>query len=150
MLVAVVARGVPAAAHPRTPVRTYFRVVSIVSLLALLFGSQLCMLVDCAPKPHRALHSCCAAAAQKAGRTSQAPAHECGRPCCIAIALPHAPTLDRPLTVDAHDVLTLAASEQVGFDAPVATATRARPGDSASPPASPPRFADGTRAPPLA
>jgi hypothetical protein len=131
-------------------VRPLFRVVSIVSLLALLFGSQLCMLVDCAPKPHRALHACCEAAAKKAGGATQAPGHECGRPCCIAIALPHAPELDRPALQDAHAAAMPVAAASLTLEAPVAVATRARPGDSASPPAVPPPSAARLRAPPLA
>ena len=129
------------------------RVVSIVSLLALMFGSQLCMLVDCAPKPHRALHACCEAAAKKAGRSSQAPAHDCGRPCCIAIALPHTPELDRPAAqaaYAAHHVFALAALAQLALEAPAASHTHAGAGDADSPPARPPLLAAGTRAPPLA
>jgi hypothetical protein len=130
-------------------VRTYFRVVSIVSLLALLFGSQLCMLVDCAPKAGRAQHSCCAAAASRAAKSSRTPAHDCGRPCCIAVALPHTPELDRPAAPDAHATVALLAVTLSWLDAPVVSATHERPGDTASPPAWPPRCAAGTRAPPL-
>ncbi len=130
--------------------RTYFRVVSIVSLLALMFGSQLCLLVECAPKAGHALHPCCAAAANRAAKSPHSPAHECGRPCCIAIALPHTPELDRPAARDAHAALALLAVVQSPLAAPVVTATHTRPGDTASPPAWPPRSAAGTRAPPLA
>jgi hypothetical protein len=131
-------------------VRTYFRVVSIVSLLALMFGSQLCMLVDCAPKAGHALHACCAAAANRAAKSSRVPAHECGRPCCIAVALPHTPELDRPAVQDLHAPLALLAAATPRLDAPALAATHERPGDTASPPARPPRPAAGTRAPPLA
>ena len=130
--------------------RTLFRAVSIVSLLALMFGSQLCMLVDCAPKTHRASHACCQTAADRAAKSSRAPAHDCGRPCCIAIALPHTPELDRPAARDAHTAVALLAATLSWLEAPVVAAAHERPGDTASPPAWPPRSAAGTRAPPLA
>jgi hypothetical protein len=119
-------------------------------MLALMFGSQLCMLVDCAPKAHHATHACCEAAAKKAASSSSRTAHECGRPCCIAIALPHTPELDRPAAQDARAAVAVLAVALSWLDAPVVAATHERPGETASPPAWPPRCAAGTRAPPLA
>ncbi len=130
---------------------------TVVTMLALLFGSQLCTLVNCAsPLAHGTVHACCAAAAARAathtkssGSPSSAP-HACDRPCCIEIALPHAPELDRPLATTAHALgECLAVAAELAAAPRVAPLAPSPPGDTAAPPP-PPRSAAGTRAPPLA
>jgi hypothetical protein len=127
---------------------------TVVTMLALLFGSQLCTLVNCAsPRAHAAPHACCAAAAARAATHTKAAGsapHACDRPCCIEIALTHAPELNRPLATNAHALAAcLAVAAELAAAPRVTPLAPSPPGDAAAPPP-PPRSAAGVRAPPLA
>jgi hypothetical protein len=130
------------------------RPFAIVSMLALLLGGQLCMIVDCAPRANAAAtpsHSCCATASQAGhGTPTPAPARESTRPCCIAVALTAAPDLDRPLARELHLSLACLVATFEAVSAPQIVPAPQFPGESSSPPASPPRSAAGARAPPIA
>ena len=127
------------------------RLFSIVSMLALLFGGQLCMLVDCGAKPAgaataKAEHGCCAKGAP-AGAEQQTPApHDCAKPCCMSVATSPAPELSRPEFFGAREIAVVIAAYEA---APPAVTEW--PFESRSPRlrhASPPRLAAGLRAPP--
>ncbi len=125
------------------------RVVALTSLLSILLGSPLCMLVDCAPQKPVAMHPCCAAAAAKTAHGAKAPVHECGRPCCISIALPHAPELDAPASTSTYALQAGVLAPSLVLE-PAAAHAPSPPGDDSRPPVAPPAAAAGTRAPPLA
>ncbi len=126
-----------------------FRLFALVSMLALLFGAQVCMLFQCTPKQARpAAHACCAAAAAKSAPGAPVP-HESVKPCCVQVTLAGAPTLEPPVAVDAFAPFALLAA--FAFDAaPAAAFAPSPPGDAAPPPAGPPLAAAGSRAPPRA
>ena len=125
------------------------RLFSIVSMLALLFGGQLCMLVDCGAKPAataKADHACCAKGAAS-GAAKHAPApHDCAKPCCMSAATSPVPELARPEFFGASELATaIGAYESEPAAVPVwlyeSHSPRLRH-------ASPPRLAAGLRAPP--
>ena len=127
-----------------------FRLFAIVSMLALLFGGQLCMLVDCGAKPAAAAtakadHACCAKGAASGAKHVPAP-HECAKPCCMSATTSPSPELARPEFFGAHELaVAIAAYELAPSAAPVwmheSVSPRLRH-------ASPPRLAAGLRAPP--
>jgi len=132
------------------------RLFAIVSMLALLFGGQLCMLVDCGAKAAaastaKAGHACCAKGAP-ASPAKNAPApHDCAKPCCMSAATSPVPELARPELArpeffGARDLaVAIAAYELAPAAVPVwlyeSHSPRLRH-------ASPPRLAAGLRAPP--
>lgn len=127
-----------------------FRLFALVSMLALLLGAQVCMIVQCSPKPSRpAAHACCArTAAAKSAPGAPVP-HESVKPCCVQVTLADAPTLAPPLAASVFAPLALLAT--IVFDAaPAAAFAPSPPGDAAPPPAGPPLAAAGSRAPPRA
>lgn len=130
------------------------RLFAIVSMLALLFGGQVCMLVQCSPKhAPAAAHPCCTAGApaSAAKHVPVAPAsHESARPCCIQATMASVPSLEPPAAFDClhAPAATLVAVQVVA--APRAALVPSPPGDAESPLPTPPLSAAGSRAPPLA
>jgi hypothetical protein len=128
------------------------RLFAIVSMLALLFGGQLCMLVDCGAKPAgatgataKADHSCCANGSPPAPRRRPAP-HDCAKPCCMSAATSPVPELARPDFFGARELAVAIAAYDVSLPA-----VTERPFESRAPRlrhVSPPRLAAGLRAPP--
>lgn len=130
-----------------------FQLYAVVSMLALLLGSQLCMLVDCVPgRSHAAMHACCEAAAKRMAhaRHASAPAQECARPCCHSVTLTQAPQLEAPSPEAARTLHALVAAALDPSTEIRLSRHASPPGDAATPPVSPPRSAAGVRAPPLA
>ena len=131
------------------------RLFAIVSMLALLFGGQLCMLVECGAKPAgavaaksaKAAHACCTKGSA-AGGAKHAPApHECAKPCCMSAATSPVPELARPDFLGARELTVAIADYEI---APPAVPTWLYEGHSPRlhRHASPPRLAAGLRAPP--
>ena len=135
---------------PEDSMRTHtFRLFAIVSMLALLFGAQVCMLVQCSPA-HAAgvVHSCCAKAAARSANGAPAP-HESAKPCCIQATVASAPALEPPATAQISLFAAIVVAAQLAA-APIAACTSSPPGDDRSPTSAPPAGAAGSRAPPLA
>jgi hypothetical protein len=136
-----------------------FRLYAIVSMLALLFGSQLCMLVQCSPKRATAVvHGCCdrSAASSAARQAPDAPAsHDSAKPCCIQLTVESAPSLEPPVandsrsSRDSHVPAALLIAAQL-VTAPRAALPSSPPRDDVSPHPAPLLSAAGSRAPPLA
>jgi len=130
-----------------------FRPLAIVTMLALLFGSQLCMLVQCSPKrATAAAHGCCArsAAASAAKQVPGAPvSHDSAKPCCIQVTVAGVASLEPPSAVDSHVLAAVLLAAQLVV-APRAALVPSPPGDDVSPHPTPPLSAAGSRAPPLA
>lgn len=130
------------------------RLFSIVSMLALLFGSQLCMVVQCAPgKSTSQAHQCCAKGVAKSPANSTAPdrtaSHEAAKPCCIQATTAAAPALQLPVANDLHALAAVLVAAQL-VAAPAAAPGPSPPGDDPAPRTAPPLSAAGSRAPPLA
>jgi hypothetical protein len=127
------------------------RLFAIVSMLALLFGGQLCMLVDCGAKPAgaataKAEHACCAKGAASGAAKHTPSSHDSAKPCCMSVATSPVPELARPEYFGAREIaVAVAAYELAPSAAPVwmheSRSPRLRH-------ASPPRLAAGLRAPP--
>jgi hypothetical protein len=128
-----------------------FRLFAIVSMLALLFGGQLCMLVDCGAKPAgaataKAAHACCAKGAPADAEKSAPAPHDCAKPCCMSAATSPVPELARPDFFDAREIAAVLAAYEM---APPAVTEW--PFESRAPRlrhVTPPRLAAGLRAPP--
>lgn len=126
-----------------------FRLFAIVSMLALLFGAQVCMLVQCSPRRATGIaHSCCEKPAGKSAHGAPAP-HESAKPCCIQATVASAPALEPPAALDTPVLAAMVFAAQLAA-APVAACTASLPGDADTPLPAPPRTAAGSRAPPLA
>lgn len=130
------------------------RLFSIVSMLALLFGSQLCMVVQCAPgKSTSQAHQCCARGVAKSPANSTAPdraaSHDASKPCCIQVTTAAAPELQPPASNDLHALAAVLVAAQL-VAAPVAALDPSPPGDVPAPHSAPSLSAAGSRAPPLA
>jgi hypothetical protein len=126
-----------------------FRLFAIMSMLALLFGAQVCMLVQCSPKRATGVaHSCCEKAAAKRAPGAPAP-HESAKPCCIQATMASAPALEPPSALDTPLLAAMVFAVQLAA-APAAARTASPPGDADTPPPAPPIHAAGSRAPPLA
>lgn len=126
-----------------------FRLFAIMSMLALLSGSQLCMIVRCSPKQAMGpAHACCAQSGATGAPAAPAP-HESAMPCGLQVTEASAPALEPPAAPESHALAVLLVAVQMA-EAP-AVAPRSSPLDeAASPPPSPPGSAAGSRAPPLA
>ena len=130
------------------------RLFAIVSMLALLFGGQLCMLVECGAKPAgavaaksaKAAHACCTKGSA-AGGAKHAPApHECAKPCCMSVATSPVPELARPEFLGASELAVAIAAYEM--EPPVVAAWVHESRSPRLRHASPPRLAAGLRAPP--
>lgn len=127
-----------------------FRLFAIVSMLALLFGAQLCMVVQCAPgKANSEAHSCCAKGVAKSPVPERPAPHESAKPCCIQVTTAAAPELQPPASLETHTLAAVLVAAQLAAAAPAATGA-SPPGDALAPRPEPPLSAAGTRAPPLA
>ncbi|MCC6350442.1 MAG: hypothetical protein IT347_12715 [Candidatus Eisenbacteria bacterium] len=135
-----------------------FRFFAIVSTLALLFGAQVCMVVQCAPGKSTSLaHQCCvkAAAANAADSPLRHPApqspapHESTRPCCVQVTTAAAPELHPPAATGFQALAAVLVTAQLAV-APATAPAPPRPGDVLAPGCAPPLSAAGSRAPPRA
>jgi hypothetical protein len=127
-----------------------FRLFAIVSMLALLFGAQLCMVVQCAPgKATSDAHACCAKGVAKSPAPEAPSPHESAKPCCIQVTTAAAPELQPPAALDLHSLAALLVAGQLAAAAPAALEA-SPPGDAPAPHPAPPLSAAGSRAPPLA
>lgn len=127
-----------------------FRLFAIVSMLALLFGAQLCMVVQCAPgKATSDAHACCAKDVAQDPVPDRPAPHESAKPCCIQVTMAAAPELQPPAPLEAHTLAAVLVAAQLAAAAPVAC-DASPPGDALAPRPEPPLSAAGTRAPPLA
>lgn len=127
-----------------------FRLYAIVSMLALLFGAQVCMVVQCAPgKATSDAHACCAKGVAKNDVPDRPAPHESAKPCCIQVTTAAAPELQPPAALDTHALAAVLLAAQLAAAAP-APADASPPGDAPAPRPAPPLSAAGTRAPPLA
>ena len=127
-----------------------FRPFAIVSMLALLFGAQLCMVVQCAPgKANSDAHACCAKGVAQAPTPDSPAPHESAKPCCIQVTTAAATELQPPATLELHSLSAVLLAAQLVAAAPVAP-DASPPGDDSAPSLAPPHAAAGSRAPPLA
>jgi len=127
-----------------------FRFFAIVSLLALVFGAQLCMVVQCAPgKPTSDAHSCCAKGVAQDPSPDRPAPPESAKPCCIQVTTATAPELQPPAALESHPLVAVLVAVQLAAAAPAATAA-SPPGDAPAPRPAPLLAAAGSRAPPRA
>lgn len=122
-----------------------FRLYAIVSMLALLFGAQVCMVVQCAPeKADSQAHGCCTKSGEQ---DPPPPPYASAKPCCIQVTIAAVPELQPPAALEFHSLAAVLLAAQQAATAPVAS-TASPPGDEPAPNLAPPLFAAGSRAPP--
>lgn len=125
-----------------------FRPFAIVSMLALLFGAQVCMVVQCAPgKANSDAHACCARGVAQAPAPDSPAPHESAKPCCIQVTTAAATELQPPASIELHSLSAVLLAAQRVAAAP-AVADASPPGDDPAPNLAPPHYAAGSRAPP--
>lgn len=127
-----------------------FRLFAIMSMLALLFGGQLCMLVQCSPERAAAqAPTCCARGAAHDPAPERPASHDASKPCCIQVTVAASPELQPPAIQDLHALTAVLVAAQLAA-APLAAFAPSPPADVPAPPPAPPIPAAGPRAPPLA
>jgi len=125
-----------------------FRLFAIVSMLALLFGAQVCMVVQCAPgKANSEAHRCCAKNVAQSPSPERPAPHASAKPCCIQVTTAAAPELQPPAALEIHSLAAVLVAAQLVAAAPAA-ADASPPGDDPAPHLAPPHSAAGSRAPP--
>lgn len=127
-----------------------FSLFAVTSMVALLFGGQLCMLGECSAQPAQAAaHDCCAKTAEESSNTKTATGiPESARPCCIQVTPSSVPALEPPAAPAGHVPAALVVAVELAATPARVEAPRA-PVDVGSPPLPDLPCARGERAPPI-